>query len=96
MALALKVQSKVIIIRNLDSGLVNGLSGTVVDMVNDEIVVKIDRDPHMDHGMEDKRFKIKHDAFLVCDVNGKVVATRVQFPLKLGYATTVAEPKVAQ
>ena len=88
-ALTLKVQSKVIIIRNLDNGLVNCLSGTVVDMGNDEIVVKIDRGPHMDHGMEDKSFKIKHYAFLVHDVNGKIVATRVQFPLKSGHATTV-------
>ena len=72
-ALALKVQSKVIIIRNLDNGLVNGSSGTVVGMGNDEIV-KIDRDPHMDHGMEDKSFKIKCYAFLVCDANGKIVA----------------------
>ena len=42
-ALALKVECKVIIIRNLDNGLVNGLSDTVVDLGNDEIVVKIDR-----------------------------------------------------
>ena len=40
--LALQVRAKIIIIRNLDNGLVNGLSGTVVDMQDDEIEVKID------------------------------------------------------
>ena len=57
--LALKVSVKIIIIRNLDNGLVNGLGGTVVDMQDDEIEVKIDRDAHMNHCMGDKCFKLK-------------------------------------
>ena len=88
-ALTLKVNAKIIIIRNLDNGLVNGLSGTVIDMEDDEIEVKIDGDAHMSHCMAGKCFKLKRYAFLIRDANGKIVATRLQFPLKLGYATTV-------
>ena len=83
-ALALKVNAKIIIIRNLDNGLVNGLSGTVVDMQDDEIEVKIDRDAHMNHCMGDKCFKLKRYAFLIRDANGHIVASRLQFSLKLG------------
>ena len=85
----MKVSAKIIIIRNLDNGLVNGLSGTVFDVQDYEIEVQIDQDAHMKHCMGGKCFKVKRYAFLIHDANGHIVTTRLQFPLKLGYATTV-------
>ena len=87
--LALKVNCKIIVIRNLENGLVNGLTGTVTDIRNTEISVKIDKSVNLNHKMEGKTFTITPVDFIERDVNGQELARRIQLPIKLGYATTV-------
>ena len=73
----------------MDNGFVNGLSRIVVDIQDDKLEVQIDWDAHMNHCMGDKCLKLKRYAFLIHDANGHIVATRLQVPIKLGYATMV-------
>lgn len=87
--LALKLNCKVLITRNLHSGLVNGMAGTVVALDDEEISVKIDADKYIGHMYGGQTFNIGKYTFTVRDGNNKVVAVRKQFPLRLGYALTV-------
>ena len=89
MALALKLNCKVLITQNLSNGLVNGLTGTVTNMTEDIIQVKIDEDENLYHCFQGQTFDIQRYSFLVCDEQGDVIGCRKEFPLKLGYATTV-------
>ena len=58
-ALALKSDCSVIINQNLPNGLVNGLCGSVTQMSNNEVTVKIHEDPFLKHGMEGKSFVLE-------------------------------------
>ena len=89
MALALKLNCKVLITQNLSNGLVNGLAGKVTNMTEDIIQVKIDEDENLCHCFWGQTFDIQRYSFLVCDEQGDVIGCRKQFSLKLGYATTV-------
>ena len=51
MVLPTKLNCKVMIIRNLDNGLVNGLTGTVIHMDDENICIRIDEDDKMDHNL---------------------------------------------
>ena len=88
-ALPIKVNCKVMVIRNLDNGLVNRLTGTVIYMDDENICVKIDQDDKMDHNLGGCVFNLKRMEFILRDENNKKVGNRWQFPLKLGYAITV-------
>ena len=88
MVLPIKLNCKVIVIQNLDNGLVNGLTGTVIHM-NENIHVKIDEDDKMDHNLGGCVFNLKRMEFILHDENNQKVGNRWQFPLKLGYAMTV-------
>ena len=87
--LAVKMNCKVMIIRNFDNRLVNGLTGTVKDMDDENISIKIDDDDKMDHNLGGCIFNIKKMEFVIRDEIDHVVGNRLQFPLKLGYAITV-------
>ena len=52
--LALKNGCRVIIICNLDIGLVNGLTAKVLSIQNDSIEIEIEEDEHLQHGIEGK------------------------------------------
>ena len=49
--LPLKVNCKIIVIQNLENGLVNRLTGIVPDIKNTEISVKIDKSVNLNHKM---------------------------------------------
>ena len=87
--LLLKTGCKVIVIRNLENGLVNGLSGEVVSIQQDHVTVKIDVDKHMSHKLQGQTFQVQKYTFLMKDANDCLLAKREQLPLKLGYAITV-------
>ena len=87
--LVLKRNAKVIIVRNLYNGLVNGLGATVLNMENKQVIVQIDDDPNLPNRLRGRIFKLGEYTFLVRDVNNEVVSVRKQIPLKLGYAMTV-------
>lgn len=87
--LLLKEKCKVIVIRNLQNGLMNGMSGYVTEIKRDTIVIRIDEDPHLHHKLSGKEFEIGRYTFLIRDATSKVVAVRKQFPVNLGYALTV-------
>ena len=88
-ALALKKDCAVNITQKLSNGLVNRLTGSVTNMTNDQIAVKLYKDPYLKYRMEGKSFTLEQANFAVWDVDGDKVAQRKQFPIKLGYATTV-------
>ena len=89
MVLPIKLNCKVMIIRNSDKGLVNGLTGTAIHMDDENICIRIDEDDKMDHNLSGCVYNIKKMQFVLHDENNKVVGNRWQFPLKLGYAVTV-------
>ena len=74
-----------IVTRNL----YKGLTATVLGIENDKIHIEIAADEHLQHGMERKIFEIEKYSFTVCEMDGSIAASRCQFPLRLGYATTV-------
>ena len=87
--LALKPGCRVIITHNLANGLVNGLTARVTKLHEDKIQVKVDEDPYLNHGMDGNIYDLEKFNFNICDIEGKIIACRKQFPIKLGYATTV-------
>ena len=87
--LALKPGCQVIVTRNLDSGLVNGLTAKVMNIKSNEIDVQVEEDQYLQHGMEGNTYTLEKFTFNVCGMNGHIIASRTQFPIKLGYATTV-------
>ena len=87
--LPLKINTKVIITRNLENGLVNGLSGRITKLNDDSISLRIEPMDNLCHGLEGIEFQLDKYTFTVRDINGKIIASRNQFPVKCGYATTV-------
>ena len=76
--LAIKSNARVIIIQNLDNGLVNGLCGLITHNCDKTITVEIQEDEHLKHGMEGKSFTLERQIFSVHDINGDKVAERKQ------------------
>ena len=74
MALALKLNCKVLITRNLSNGLVNGLTGTVAAMNDTNIQVKIDEDPNLKHSLQGKAYEVERYSFLVRNEQGEILA----------------------
>ena len=87
--LALKNGCRVIIIRNLPNDLVNGLIGKVTKITETEIDVQVQEDNQLQHGLQGKTFTLEKINFSVHDITGNIVANRIQYPIKLGYASTV-------
>lgn len=87
--LPLKLNCKVIVLRNLENGLVNGLSGVVTHIEDDTVTIKVEEDPHMSHKMGGQTFHLQRYKFVLRDEQNHVCAIRNQFPLTLGYALTV-------
>ena len=87
--LLFKENCKVIVTRNLQNGLVNGLSGRIVQCTNDMVVLKVDTDKYLNHGFGGKMFEIGLYTFIARDSWNEIKAVRKQLPLKLGYAVTV-------
>lgn len=77
--LILKLKTRIVLLRNLDGELVNGLRGYVYSMVGRYPLVKFDNG---------KTALVKECLFTV-EQDGSVVATRMQIPLDLGYALTI-------
>ncbi|XP_061167824.1 uncharacterized protein LOC133176769 [Saccostrea echinata] len=82
--LGLKVGCPVMLVRNLSDSLVNGLCGTVVQLMSDSVDVKF---------VFEKRntvVTVKPVVFTTFDPVDKItIAKRTQLPLKLAYAITV-------
>ena len=55
----LKVNCKVLVIRNLDNGLVNGLTGKVVKINEDSVEIVMDHDKNLMHNFAGKKFRIE-------------------------------------
>ena len=87
--LGLKVGYRVIITCNLDNGLVNGLTAKVLSIKLSEIEIQVKNNPYLQHGMGGQVFKIHRYTFTVCEADGTIPASRYEFPVRLGYATTV-------
>ncbi|CAC5383693.1 PIF1 [Mytilus coruscus] len=78
--LTLKVSAPVMLIRNLSQGLYNGCIGKVFSIDEDKVVVNF----------EGRLVEVQRTTFEVYDPSAKkVLATRVQLPLRLAYAMTV-------
>ena len=88
-SLHLKLGCKVIVIRNLPNGLVNGIGATVTEMTDDIITIRTENDEHLYHRLQDKLFNIERYCFIKRKPSNAFAACRTQFPLKLGYAITV-------
>ena len=73
----------------MPNGLVNGLCAKVVNLNSKEIQVEVGSDDNLPHGMDSQVFTLEPIFFDVRDITDDIVATRYQFPIKLGYATTV-------
>ena len=71
--LPVKINCKVIIIRNLENRLVNGLTGTFIHMDDENIHIRIDEDDKMDHNLGGCVYNINKMEFVTCDENDKVV-----------------------
>lgn len=79
--LKLKVNCEVLFLQNdPQKRWVNGTRGKVVDIEPDKIKIK------KNHGREVQVEKVQ---FSMLDAEGKIVASLVQFPLALAYATTI-------
>jgi len=79
--LILKIGCKVMFLQNdPQKRWINGTRGTVVDVLPDKIVVKKDRG---------RDVQVDKSSFSVLDAEGNVVASLIQFPLGLAYATTI-------
>ena len=87
--LILKKNAKVIVIRNLFNGLVNGIGATVVALSDKSVTVKVDEDAQLPHRLSGRVFTLPQYTFLVRDTENSTLATRKQIPLKLGYGVTV-------
>ena len=87
--LVLKLGCQVIISRNLQSGLVNGLSAVVTELREKSVKIVVDTDKHLNHAMQGMEFTVSEYIFQVRDINNQLTASRTQLPLKLGYAITV-------
>ena len=87
--LPVKINCKVMIIRNLENRLVNRLTGTVIHMDDENIPFRIDENDKMGHNLGGCVYNINKMEFVMHDENDKAVGNRCQFPLKLGYAVTV-------
>ena len=87
--LKLKEGCKVIVLRNLPNGLVNGITGLVTLLNDDDIRIVVQDDGNIPQSLCGKEFKIEQYNFLVRDASNAIVASRLQYPLKLGYAITV-------
>ncbi len=79
--LTLKIGCQVMFVQN-DPGRrwVNGTKGEVVDILPDKIIIK---------KYEGRNVTADKSSFSMMDAEGKVVASVIQFPLMLAYATTI-------
>ena len=59
--LPMKINCKVMIIRNLENGLVNGLTDTVIHMDDENIRIRIDEDDKMDRNLGGCVYNIQQD-----------------------------------
>ena len=87
--LHVKEGCKVIIIRNLDNGLVNGMEARVISVDDETISIQTLDDERLHHNLKNRTFKLDRYNFIERDAKENVVASRNQFPLRLGYAITV-------
>ena len=78
-----------LVVRNLANGLVNGLTATVLRTEDEKLTIQIEVDENLPHGMECKIFEIENYSFTVHEMDGTIVAKRLQFPIKLGSTTTM-------
>ena len=60
-----------------------------MNIKSNEIDVQVEEDQYLQHGMKGNTYTLEKFTFNVCDMNGHIIASRTQFPIKLGYATTV-------
>ena len=63
--LAVKQNCKVLVVRNLPNGLVNGLTGTVLKISDSTIQIRIDADDNLKHRFGGKIFDIDQYSFIV-------------------------------
>ena len=87
--LPLKIGCSVIVVRNLETGLVNGISAQVEQLNEDSVVIKVNADRHLNHSMQGRLFTITQYSFFQRNSADEITAIRRQLPLKLGYAITV-------
>ena len=87
--LPLKVGCKVIIIRNLENGLVNGISAVVQEIKDESVIIRTEVDQHLQHNIQGRIFEVTRYSFMQRNSYNEVTAIRKQFPMKLGYAITV-------
>jgi ATP-dependent exoDNAse (exonuclease V) alpha subunit len=79
--LTLKVGAKVLFLQNdPNKRWVNGTKGTVVDIAPDKITVEKETWRHV---------TVEKTQFSLQDAEGKTVASAINFPLTLAYATTI-------
>lgn len=79
--LKLKIGCKVIFVQNdPQKRWINGTRGTVVDIRSDKIVVKKD---------QGRDVQVDKVSFSAQDADGNVLASAIQYPLNLAYATTI-------
>lgn len=77
--LILKVNARVVLLRNIDSDLVNGLCGNVMSFVGGFPMVKF----------SNGKVSVLKECLFTVEEDGHVVATRNQIPLDLAYALTI-------
>ena len=87
--LALKLNCKVLVIQNLDNGLVNGLTGKVVKINEDGVDIVMDDEPNLMHNFAGRKFTIQKYSFQIYNEHNNLVGNRLQLPIKLGYSITV-------
>ena len=87
--LPLKVGCKVIVIRNLENGLVNGISAHVEEIHDQSVVIRTEIDKYLNHNLQGRLFHVHKYSFMQRNVKNENTAIRKQLPLKLGYAITV-------
>lgn len=79
--LTLKIGCKVIFLQNdPQKKWINGTRGTVSDILADKIIVKKDKG---------REVTVEKSSFSYLDADGKILASLIQFPLNLAYATTI-------